>query len=212
MFLAQAFDDYELAYKNLAASCTLRIEREGKVFVGWDDRQIQAGRYYYAFSHTPYWKLRLPESTATFTCLRDPIKRVVSHYRMLKDYQQSGNYKPLMLHEGNWLGQSFDDFLDRIPRCHLQNQLYMFSKNFDVGQAADRVLGLTHWMRLEDFQTGVGQLNEKTAVNLKAIHNRSSSHKFELSKSQTDRLRQMLSQEYEFLDQIKAAAPVLAQQ
>ena len=85
MFLSVSGYDSQALYQELANRPTHRVIRNGLVFVGWDIASINRGLYFYAFSHHPFHKLSLPERTFTFSCLRDPMKRVVSHYNMLME-------------------------------------------------------------------------------------------------------------------------------
>ena len=183
-----------------------RIIREGLVFVGWNAKLSNRGHYFYSFSHVPLHQLTLPPRTFTVTCFRDPVKRLVSHYNMLMDYKIHSVPHPCMVDEGPWLGASFRDFLQRIPREHLQNQLYMFSPSFKVAEAVERVRGLSHVMFTESFAAGIQELNRKTGLQLQPVHTHKASHKSELSTEDLALLREKLADEYEFLEKVKSLA------
>lgn len=173
------------------------------IFVGWDRTPIEQGSYAFAFSHIPFDQITLPTNTFRLTCFRDPIARVVSHYRMLLDFSQQEVPHSCFASEGQWLGETMDDFLDRIPREHLQNQLYTFSSRYSIDQAINRVRFLNHWMFVEAFESGLHQLGQKTGFELKRRHDRKSFQSFELQASTHARLREMLQDEYRFLDQVR---------
>ncbi len=58
---------------------------------------------------------------------------------MLLAYKQSDSFRPDYEVEAQWLGDSFSDFLDNIPKEHLLSQLYMFSDVFSVDDAFDNI-------------------------------------------------------------------------
>jgi hypothetical protein len=202
-FLALSGEDSELLYKRLVQEWDHRLLSNGKVYVGWNVPYINGGNYFYAFSHVPLHALQLPKETFTVTCFRDPVKRVISHYNMLMDYRINNVRHPCMPIEGKWLGDSFNEFLERIPKEHLCNQLFMFSARYDIGEALERVKGLSHVFFTEDFAHGVDVLNQKTGLQLEVIHTRKTLHKEEVPQRGLDTLREMLGEEYEFLRRVK---------
>ncbi|MEJ2452107.1 MAG: sulfotransferase family 2 domain-containing protein [Gammaproteobacteria bacterium] len=203
MFLSLSGEDHASLYERLAASPLHRVLSNGLVFVGWNVALINKGNYFYGFSHTPLYQLKLPAQTFTITCFRDPASRVISHYRMLMEYRDKNVDHPCMSTEGEWLGSSFEDFLRRIPKEHLCNQLYMFSPRFDVDEAVKRVANLSHYFFVEDFQNGIAELCRKTGLKLSAMHIRKSSNKYKVSDKEMKMLREMQESEYAFLDRIR---------
>lgn len=203
MFLRLATNDEEGLYKNLAEIKGHRLMENGKIFVGWNKNYINLGGYFYAFSHTPLHELRLPPKTFTITVLRDPVKRVLSHYSMLVEYRNNNTNPRVMEHEGNWLGNSFDDFLERIPRDHLLRQIYMFSKKYEINEAYERIMACSHYMFTEDFRTGISGLNSKLDIQLISTHIRKTTYKPLITDSQISRLREMLAVEYDLIDRIQ---------
>jgi len=203
MFLSLSGEDSASLYNQLANIPDHRLLCNGKVYVGWNVRYINRGNYFYGFSHTPLHKLDLPKGTFTITCFRDPIKRVVSHYNMLMDFLVNKIDHPCMATEGKWLGENFDDFLQRIPREHLLNQLYMFSENYDIDEAVVRAEQLSHYFFTDHFSEGIVELNKKTGLNLKPIHLRKERHSARISEGSVAKLRGMLEKEYRFLGRIQ---------
>jgi len=203
MFLSLSGEDSSQLYAQLAQTPNHRLLSNGKIYVGWNIKYINKGMYYYAFSHTPFHRLSLPDKTFTITCFRDPVKRVVSHYNMLMDFYVNKVDHPCMKTEGKWLGKDFDDFISKIPREHLLNQLYMFSSNFNIGEAVSNVQKLSHFFLSDNFKKGIDELNEKTGLNLEALHIRKSSYQAQISEDSLSVLRDMLCDEYRFLDSIR---------
>lgn len=203
MFLSLTGSDPRKLYDQLVASTPHRIVENGLVFVGWDINAINRGQYFYAFSHAPIHSLRLPEDTFTVSCFRNPVKRLVSHYNMLMDYKSNNTNHPCMKTEGEWLGSSFGDFLSRVPREHLQNQLYMFSKTFDVNEAIANASQLSHRFFGDNFDGGVAELNQKTGLSLRPIHIRKSGQHIALTAAEDALLREALSEEIRFVSELR---------
>ena len=208
MFHALAKNDgWSSSYAELTQVPHHRVVRDKLVFVGWDGKLINKGYYFYAFSHMPVHWLRLKPRTFTITCFRDPCRRVISHYNMLMELVVNRVPHVCLETEGPWLGRSFDEFLERIPRDHLQNQLYMFSSKFDESEALENVRNVSHVMFTEDFVAGVRELNRKTGLHLEPIHTRKTGYKAEISDAGMARLREKLSEEYDFIEKVKSSLP-----
>jgi hypothetical protein len=203
IFLGIGASDPDAAYRELAERPSHCCEWTGYRYVGWNPDLIMEGDYFYAFSHTPVWQLHLPAKTFTLTCFRDPVDRVLSHYWMLREYIEESIDHPCLATEGPWLGISFDDFLDRIPREHLKAQLWMFSPSCDVSEALDRVRNVSHVMFTEDFAAGLERLEQRIGVSLSHQHRRVS-RRGEVSPQSLIRVRESLADEYEFLNAVKS--------
>lgn len=203
MFLSLSGQDGAELLDELRRMADHRILSNGKIYTGWNARYITGGHYYFGFSHIPFHKLRLPDGTYTITCFRDPVKRVVSHYNMLMGFLENNIKRPCMRVEGQWLGSGFDDFLERIPKVHLMNQLYMFSETFNIDEAVGNVGNLNHYFFAEHFQEGINELNMKLGLELEPMHAHRSEHRAQIGKDTLARLREMLDCEYEFLSRIQ---------
>ena len=199
MFLSLGDNDPGKLYEELSRKPDHRIVRREKIFVGWNKKYINEGKYYYAFSHNPIYNLELPMNTFTVTIFRDPVKRVLSHYKMLLEYHENNIYRSDFEKEAEWLGDSFEDFVDRIPKEHLMNQLWMFSKSFNVSEAYERVQKVSHCFFAADFEKGITRLNEKLGLELKSLHIRKTSIQANVTNNALELLREMLTDEYRFL-------------
>lgn len=203
MFHSLSGDEPEDVYKMLLAHDPRRIDVGGYVFVGWQKQLIEQGNYFHGFSHLPFDELTLPPNTFTFTCFRDPVDRVISHYRMLIQMREATERHPCFGTEGQWLGDSFRDFIDRIPDDHLLNQLFMFDTNYDINKALENVRTLDHWMFIEEFESGIESLNAQAQVKLPILHFRKGTVKFNPDDADRERLRERLAAEYEFLAAVR---------
>ena len=192
-------------YSRLSKTHHYRMLNNDRVFVGWNQRIIEQGYYFYAFSHIPAHQLTLPPDTFTFTCLRDPARRVVSHYKMLLETAHGlAPEHESFTEESTWMGENFGDFLDRIPREHLLNQLYMFSPSFDPDEAYDRITNCAHWFLTEQFEAGIATLSEKLGLDLKPLHTRRTSIDPQLTTADHARLREVLAPEYVLYERLQA--------
>lgn len=203
IFLGVGAVNSENAYNELGHHLPHCCEWNGYRYVGWNQCLIQEGNYFYAFSHLPYWSLSLPPKTFTLTCFRDPVNRVLSHYWMLRNYVEDSVKHPFLDVEGEWLGDSFDDFLDRIPPEHLKVQLWMFSEKFNIDEAIQRIRNLSYVMFTEQFSDGLKQLEQTLGLSLQYQHRRSS-RKGEISPQSIARLREMLADVYTFIGKVKS--------
>ncbi len=203
MFLALSGNSYKELYKKISEKKDHRIKSENLIYVGWTQSYIKKGNYFYAFSHLPFHKLNLPKDTFTFTCFRDPAKRLISHYNMLMFYKENNIAHPCMKTEGKWLGSCFEDFLERIPKEHLNNQLYMLSENLDIDEALKRIRNLSYFFFTESFERGIEDINRMTGLNLKPIHVRKAKIKYIDINTQKEHLYQLLEKEYKLLQLLK---------
>ncbi len=202
-FLSQyGGNDTAAFYEKLAQKRNHRLIANEKVFVGWNKYLIEQGKYFYAFSHLPAHALQLPENTYTITCLRDPAERVISHYKMLMHYKREQIPHPCMKIEGPWLGNSFDDFLQNIPKKHLLNQLFMFSKNFDVGEAAERIRSCSYYFLMEDFDRALLEIGGQLNIELPIFYQKKYNYEVSVSDRQMHRLKTMLEQEYDLITKL----------
>ncbi|MFM7188159.1 MAG: sulfotransferase family 2 domain-containing protein, partial [Armatimonadota bacterium] len=104
MFIALASPSPQEVYRKLCRKPSHSLTINGAIYTGWDKAKICKGDYFYAFSHHPLHRLRLPASTFAITCFRDPVERVVSLYQMLSHYRDTGVNHPCMAEQGPWLG------------------------------------------------------------------------------------------------------------
>ncbi|MEK6477326.1 sulfotransferase family 2 domain-containing protein [Catalinimonas sp. 4WD22] len=197
-------EDLDEFYQKLTKKYNGRLISNKAIIVGWNDVLINKGKFNYAFSHLPMHQLQLPSHVFKFTCLRDPVKRVVSHYNMLMYYQENDPAHPVFKGEGAWLGNSFEDFLDNLPVHHLKNQLYMFSDILDSSEAFDNIMKLDHIMFTENFTSDLKKLETKLSLQLPLLKIKSYGYKADIPKNSLSLLREKLKDEYLLLEKIKS--------
>jgi len=204
MIMALEGKDHYVKYGELYSASNHRIIYNDKVFVGWHPILIQKGHYYYAFSHLPFHNLIIPEDTFTFTCLRDPSSRVISYYKMLIRLRDQKDLSTTIKKEIGSLGKSFSDFLDNVPKHRLLNQLYMFSKEYSISEASERILGLSHYFLVENFTEGIEMLGEKLNLNLNILHTDRAKNTDNISDVDISKLRDILDLEYRLIENIQS--------
>jgi len=205
MFLALAGEDPEKAYARLAKKENHRLVTGKRVYVGWNVSLIEGGNFFYAFSHTPAHKMSLPKNTFTLTCFRDPVRRVISLYNMLRFYRENDIAHPCMRVQGKWLGKNFGTFIRKVPQNHLSRQLFMFSKNFNVEEALENIEKVDYFFFTENFENGVAELNRRLQLPLTPLHIKKAKTAYEILDSEKNELRELLSQEYEMIERLKAS-------
>jgi len=206
MFLSLGGQDGRAVFDALTRKRNNRVISGDKVFVAWIRLLIEKGHYYYAFSHLPEHALRLPDKTFTITCLRDPVDRLLSHYRMLLDCERRNAAAWHLKDERKWLGNSIEDFLRNIDREHLLRQLYMFSASYNVSEAAEKIARCSHYFFTEDFAAGAGELSAKLGAALTPVHARKTAAQLDVTASEREHLRSMLDPEYDLIDMLRRRA------
>ena len=172
------------------------------IFVRHEIELINEGHYFYASSHQPAYRLNLPAKTFTIVILRDPLARLLSYYRYLlhiKLNPQAKEYEPFypeVLRESDYTGDSFQDFLAKVPRRHLSHQLYLFSENYDPQEAADRILQCSAICLTETFPRDLEKLAKTLDLPLLERRERSFRHEINLSDADLDCARDLLHEEF----------------
>lgn len=187
-------------YTSLTEEKRHEIVANEKIFLAWNTRLINQNKFHFAFSHSPFDDLTLSEEVFKFTCLRDPVKRVLSHYNMLQYFKLNNVNHVCRKVEEPWLGNSFSDFLDNIPKSHLQNQLFMFSKKFDINEAVKVLKSMDFVLRTESLEKNLEELSAELNWPLKLYKARNYGYKSKVSEQELTRLKEMLLPEYEFLE------------
>jgi len=205
-FLSLGGESGKAVYDRLAKDRHHRTISGRLAYVGWSGPLIEQGLYHYAFSHAAAHELCVPPGTFTITCLRDPLKRLISHYQMLREFIDTNTPHPCLRTEGPWLGESFRDFVTAMPRDHLCRQLYMFSRGFDPKEAIEGVRRCGFYFFTEQFESGMKALGEKLGLPLSVMHVRPTGRKYEISEADRSLARELLADEYVMFDALQRAA------
>ena len=209
IFLSLTEENPRKKYEQISKRLFIQ-DKQGKIYVAHYKRFIEGGNYFYGFSHTPAHQLSLPKDTFTVTIIRDPIKRVISHYKMIKKLKEDDEFHPCMQRDGRWLGNTLMDFVSNMPNKHLLRQIYMFSQNLSVEEAYENITSCSHFFLTDDFSAGISSLSKKTGLQLKPLHIRKLKDELSLSDKDYSFLKEKLEPEirlYEMLKKYKKEHP-----
>ena len=159
-YIANNFNNYSRRY---------RVIHKGFIVQASDILLLEQGIYHYGCTHTPSWKIKVPNDTFTISIFRDPITRIISHYNDIKGRVERGDKEEWLQQEGQFLGTSLTEFVDNLPPEKLLSQLYNFSKDFDIGEAVKKIKALSLTLTLEDISKGVQTINNRLGVNLRLV-------------------------------------------
>ncbi|MEX0876984.1 MAG: sulfotransferase family 2 domain-containing protein [Phycisphaerales bacterium] len=202
----------ERVVQSLQKSPINRAKSGPYTFTRHSMKSIELGSYDYAHSHFPYDLVSIPEDTFTFTILRDPVRRVISHYRMLRDLSKDPNNiawrtkgdMPAAVEYG-WLGDSFDDFLERAPISALKKQIHTFSIDLNPVRAEERIMACDAVLWTEELGDCLDKLGSTLGISLELKRDRQSIEPFEPNPSQLANLKHLLADEIDMLARLRSS-------
>tara|TARA_R110000824_G_scaffold348008_1_gene534735 strand:+ start:4505 stop:5251 length:747 start_codon:yes stop_codon:yes gene_type:complete len=157
--------------------------------------------------HTPFWHEggRVRQYDYTITVIRDPLSRLLSHYRMLQQIyqfdQRSENNDPS--DDPKWVINGFDYFIKKFPKEFRLHQLHFFSPSYNVDEAFDNITKCSQIIRTENQQEGFDQFALKSRIQLTEIVSGATAIKeHDLSADQVEKLREILEPEYDFYEKV----------
>jgi hypothetical protein len=206
-FLALGGEDPSAVERRISSSLLSRT-RSGHYVLTCGRGTLQQGDYFFGWSHMAGHRLRLPRRTFTIVMLRDPVARVLSYYRYLLagDAVQGDMAWRVQNDERALAGESFSDFLKNIPDELLLNQLYMFSRRFDVSEAAERILECSAIMMTEKYDLDLRNLASNLSLTLEYRRERITAlAKAPVEEKQIEALRDRIAIEYELLEKLGAS-------
>ncbi|MER8540232.1 hypothetical protein NKH17_12335 [Mesorhizobium sp. M1334] len=193
----------EPIYDGLAKDEHNRLSIGGIGFAGWNKDTISAGGWDYAFGHKPLEMLSLPADAVLITCFRDPVARLASHYRMLREMIDDGSDHVIMEKEAPWASGSFRTFVDAVPDRHRLTQLYMFSTVLDLDEAGARLARVDYVLWTEQLADGLSSLAAATGLPLAAGAHLRASTQFTIDAAELDYAREALALEYAWLERVR---------
>lgn len=204
MFLASGGRNGAENYKILTRRNDHRLIIDDRVFVGWNKKLIEDGHYFYAFSHMPQHKFQLPPDTFTITGFRDPVERILSHYKMILEMKKYNIRHPALKQEKRWVKKSFTDFLRKIPREHLLNEIYMFSRSFNVDEAFENIIKCSFVYFVDTFAEDMAKLFGCLQFDSPIQHIRKGSLLFEIEPMERLELQRVVQPAVALVKRLKA--------
>ena len=187
-----------LGYDNLSKNrFNYRSIIDRNVYVGWDRYLLQTGDYFYGFSHLPTHAITIPVNTYCFTILRDPISRIISHYKMLRYYSENSINLNLLRSEP-WYNSDIINFIENMPTDHLLRQLFMFSKDYDINEAIANLSKLNRVMFTESFDEGCQGLRSDLKIPIEIYREKSYNIDVAIDNRAMKLLELKMSREVEF--------------
>lgn len=160
-------------YNKLMSQNDLRLIHNNWVLCAFNQLLISLGSFHYAWSHKPFHKLYLPVNTYKITCLRDPYERIFSRYKQLTVLYRNGNPERTdgnFLYEYSFLGNSFEDYINNLPKKELCYQLYMFSQSLNVNEALESLKKVDFILDTSTIYNDMKELSEILGVKLEPLH------------------------------------------
>ena len=116
-------------------------------------------------------------------------------------YKTNNPTHGLLKKEGQFIENGFSGFVESLTDEHMFNQLWMFSKSYDVNEATDNIMSLDLFFMTEHFNSLIPTVNQKIGVDLRARHERRG-EEVELDPESMSILREKLEPEYELLTKL----------
>ncbi len=187
--------EYKKFYRKIGLSKLNRIVNpEKKVIIGWNRFLINFSNFSYAWSHHAYENLMLNSSIFKFVILRDPVERIISYY---KEFLQNKNH-PAFKKIKNIKVNNIIDFISLLPDSIICNQMYLFSKKFNLLDAKKNLNKLNLILFQKDFKVSGYRKLEKI-LNIKKLkfkHERKSKIVVNITKKEKDLIKKKVQKDY----------------
>ena len=159
------------------------------------------GQCFFTCGHTPYHDedcclLRKKNPTCTFTIIREPLDRIFSLY---KEYLVREKRE----HEASL---AFLDFVRGLPKCEKLEQLFYFSKKYDISEALKNLSKLTAVIICEQNRKGISIISETIGFPLKIDNEFRRKTDYVLENKEKDLVKKEIELEYELYNQAKKSS------
>lgn len=165
----------------------------------------------YAYAHHPLYRLQgVTNRLFMMCCLRDPVERFLSHWKMLRDYAEvRGAYAtphPGLEAELKYYNPDPVKFFHNLPMFDRLTQLHMFSETGNLEEASRAVSRMRLILEIEDLGVGVQTLLKHFGQDANEIpHVGASTPSADIEQAATKVLRASFESEYRFLDAARSA-------
>lgn len=177
------------------------IKKLQLILCKWNS-SIKNKRFKFGFNHD-FLGVKLPRCCYTITCIREPLERLLSHYRMLLMLKAKKDFRETPSNDCRYIMKGIQYFVENFPKEYLIHQLYFFSKKGDVGEAFNNVTKCTQIILTEKMQEGYDKFYAKTNIQLQSqIVLSTPLRKHDLNGQELAQLKRILHKEYEFYYQV----------
>lgn len=143
-----------------------------KIFAGGNLHIINNKQYHIATTHLPQHAVSVDSNTYTFTILRDPIQRFISHYNMLRKMILENDSHPGLSEERNYFDDCIVNCALKMPIRHRCAQLYCFSKTLNPDEALNNLSSVTAFELLENYSKAISVINKTFNWEVPVLHKR----------------------------------------
>ena len=120
---------------------------------------------------------------------------------MLRGYLENDIIIPCVPIEGPWAKGSFTEFVETMPRQHRENQLYTFSKKFDVSEALQHLARCQRILLFKRLSTDSDLLAKDLQINMTLPTMNVSLSKHSLDTNEREYVLDIISDEYQFFNE-----------
>ncbi|HWP45510.1 MAG TPA: hypothetical protein VNO14_19890 [Blastocatellia bacterium] len=185
-------------YISLTRNPSYELTVQGRRVVGHRPCRAPDERFYYWFSHQPTPRSALPADAYAFTCLRNPLTRLLSYFSEIRAFCELGTlslwgmerYQDVPV--GEWIG--------RTPPQELCHQVYLFSETGNVDEAIDRISRLDRIVFTEALDDGFAILSRDTGIPLPRYRIRSNNPRIPATLLGEERLLEAVEKEFQLLE------------
>lgn len=144
--------------------------KDFKIFAGGNIEIINKQQYHIATTHLPKHELLIDSNTFTFTILRDPVQRFISHYNMLRNMILNKDSHHCLIEEKNYYDDCIVNCALKMPIKHRSAQLYCFSKALNSDEGLNKLSELTMFDTLENYSTAIEIINKTFNWEVPSLH------------------------------------------
>jgi hypothetical protein len=144
--------------------------KDFKIFAGGNIDIINNKQYHIATTHLPQHQLLIDSNTFTFTILRDPVRRFISHYNMLRNMILKDDAHHCLIEERNYYDDCIVNCALKMPIKHRSAQLYCFSKALNPDEGLNKLSELTMFDTLENYRITIEFINKTFNWEVPTLH------------------------------------------
>lgn len=195
------FDDKENLSDLYRELCGKRRDFGNKYFHAWQG-VIKKCKHnsLFGFSHLPYNEVVTPKGTFKIAIIREPLERLLSHYRMLVRFGKENKGYETKSDTPAYIKNGFNSFIEVFPERFMQHQLWFWSNTFNIKEAISNIKKCNVIISTERMSEGIDKINKISGLELKCFHAGVGNKEPILTDKQTGILKQRLSKEYQFYE------------